>query len=150
MNLLIFYILPALSSDLDPATEVWMGLKSGLQKDGKPGDCLIAYPKVVDTYKAFQSSLSSTNLSPKLHSFQTFFAEFNEIITICKVESLMTRIFGIYKWEVLQPILYILAGNLTYFLLLVNYFMLAISNRFYYNIGFYLGEIIQLVFTYSI
>ena len=150
MSLLIICVLSALAEDMKPSTQIWMGLKAGLQKEGKPGECLAAYPKTVEAYKAFEGSLESTDLSPKLHSFQIFFSEFNEILTICKLESLFSKIFGIYQWDVLRPILTNLAGNLTYFLLLVNYFLLAITNGFYYNIGFYMGEIVQLVFTYSI
>ena len=150
MFLVIFYVLNALAADVAPSTEIWTGLKMGLQKNGTAGDCLKTYPVTVAAYEAFQGSLGSPSLSPKLHSFQLFFEDFSKLVTICKVESLFTNIFGIYQWPVLQPILYTLAGNLTYFLLLLNYFQLAVTNGFYYDIGFYLGKIIQLVFSYSI
>jgi hypothetical protein len=139
-----------LGQDLSPSTEIWNGLRTGLMKDGKPGECMKGYPKTVEAYTSFQSTLPQTSLQPKLHSFQIFFNRFSDLVSTCKVESLFTRMFSIYQWEVLQPILIILASNITYFILLVKYFLISLENGFYYNIGFYLGEIIQLLFTFSI
>ena len=150
MALLNLLLIAALAQDIQPRVEIWNGLKAGLMKEGKPGDCMKSYPKTVMAYESFKSTLQSESLSPKLHSFATFFNHFNDLVSTCKLESLFTRMLGIYQWEILQPILIILASNATYFLLLVNYLLLSIENEFYYNFGFYLGEMIQLLFTYSI
>jgi hypothetical protein len=150
MSLLTLLICAALAQDIKPSVEIWNGLRAGLMKEGKPGECMKSYPKTITAYETFTSSLNSESLSPKLHSFTIFFNQFNDLILTCKLESLFTKIFSIYQWDILQPILIILASNITYFVLLVNYLLLAIENDFYYNIGFYLGEIIQLVFTYNI
>jgi hypothetical protein len=150
MALLSLLLVAAVAQDLQPRVEIWNGLRAGLMKDGKPGDCMKSYPKTVAAYESFQSTLGSELLSPKLHSFAIFFNHFNDLVSTCKLESLFTRMFGIYQWDVLQPILITLAGNVTYFVLLVNYLLLSIENEFYYNFGFYLGEMIQLLFTYSI
>jgi hypothetical protein len=138
------------ASEISNSAEVWIGLKYGLQKNGKPGVCMVTYPTLVSAYDSYIDSLTSNTLSPKLSAFKQLSNQFTQFVSVCNFQNLFDKIFTIYKWSVLQPILMILAENLTYFIELVQLFIMSIENGFYYNIGLYLGLIIQLLFTFNI
>jgi hypothetical protein len=132
------------------STEIWIGLQYGLQQNGQPGACLKAFPGLQTNYNIFITSLSSTELFPKLQSFQSFINTLTSFVNLCQFQQLADSIFGIYKWSVLQPILITLASNLILFSQLASYLQIAIQGGFYYNIGLYMGQLISLVFGFYI
>ena len=149
MIFLLFLATACLSTDISNSTEILTGLKVGLQKNGQPGACLLSYPNLVKSVETFKSALF-TDFHSQLQATSQVSNSFTQFVAVCNFQNLADKFFGIYQWNVLQPILLILASNLTLFIELVNLLMLAIQNGFYYNIGLYAGKLIQLVFTFSI
>jgi hypothetical protein len=129
---------------------IWSGLKVGLEQNGVPGQCMNSYPVLISGYDAYISSLSSSTIKAKLLGIKALSNGLTQFVNVCQFKNLVDKVFGIYQWSVLQPILITIASNTTYFLELVEYLNLAIENEFYYNIGLYGGRLISLLFGFYI
>lgn len=148
--LLLIFLTIFQDTFADNSTDIWRGLKYGLEKNGVPGPCINYFPNLISSYELYLVSLTSADLYPKLLGFQNVTNTFTQWINTCQFEGLADEMFGIYKWDILQPILLTLASNLTLFMGYVQKLMFAIHNGLYYNIGQYFGLLISLVFGFYI